>query len=290
MINFLRYQYLCAAFSLSAIVLGGALYLGKGLKYDIDFAGGTELHLLFKQSVSIEEVRSTISSVPEWQDTQIQSVGSDNTHYLVYAGPEKEKAQVEDRFSTYVSPLFKDNAPSIEQVSHVGASVGKNIRWNATVSLILCLLVLLGYIALRSAFAFGVGAVVALAHDILAVLIYLSLTGEPFSLPILAALMAVIGYSLNDTIVIFSRIKEDVQKIKNKTAQEIVNISINKTLRRTLLTSFATLLSVLALFFLGGRALHGFSATIIIGIIVGTYSSIYIASPVMLKVCGNKLD
>jgi preprotein translocase subunit SecF len=135
-----------------------------------------------------------------------------------------------------------------------------------------------------------VGAVVALAHDLLAVLLFILFTQEPISLNVLAAILAMLGYSINDTIVIFSKIKENMVALKGQSPIEIVNTSINQTLRRTLLTSFSTLLAVLSLLILGGEALHGFSAVMLVGIIAGTYSSIYIASPVMLAVRSYKFD
>ncbi len=170
----------------------------------------------------------------------------------------------------------------VRNVEWVGAEVGKDIKWNALISVILSLLLIMLYVAVRSRYRYAVGAVVAIAHDMLAVLIYFLIFGEPISLHVLAAVLAILGYSLNDTIVIFSRIRENFAKMKGVSEEEIVNRSINQTLSRTLLTSFSTLLAVGSIFLFGGEALHGFSLAMLIGIVVGTYSSVYIASPVML--------
>jgi len=140
------------------------------------------------------------------------------------------------------------------------------------------------YVAIRSKYRFAVGAVVAIAHDMLVVLAAFALLREQISVHVLAAILAILGYSLNDTIVIFSRVRENMIKVKGASEWEIVNLSLNQTLRRTLLTSFSTLLAVGSIFFLGGDVLHGFSLAMLIGIVFGTYSSIYIASPVMLAI------
>ncbi|MCK4517230.1 protein translocase subunit SecF, partial [Candidatus Babeliales bacterium] len=170
----------------------------------------------------------------------------------------------------------------IRSVEQVGAEAGKEVQWNAILSIVLALVGLLAYIAVRHRYAYAVGAVAALAHDLLVLLAFYLVFAWPISLNILAGILTVLGYSLNDTIVVFSRIRENALLHKGSSNEEIVNMSLNQTLRRTLLTSFTTLIAVLALFFLGGEVLRGFSVTMIIAIIVGTYSSIYIASPVAL--------
>lgn len=286
MINFLKYRYICFAGSLLTIVAGVFLYFAKGgFRYHIDFVGGTEMTIAFQNPVSIEKLRSA-TQTKEWEDTTIQSIGTiqdGGFREFVVRFKETEEG-AENEFKSDIESEIKDNPLNVRSISRVGAEVGSNIQWNALVALALALLVILLYIALRYELSFAMGAVVATAHDLLAVLVFFLILNEQISLNVLAAVLAVLGYSLNDTIVIFSRIKENFKKLKGMSEVDIVNLSINQTLRRTLLTSFFTLLSVLSLFFLGGETLHSFSLTMIIGIVVGTFSSIYIASPVMLAI------
>ena len=173
---------------------------------------------------------------------------------------------------------------AVDSIDLVGAAVGKDMQKNAIIAVLLSLLLILLYVSVRSKYEYALGAVAALMHDVLAVLVFLLLFGQPISLPVLAALLAILGYSLNDTIVVFSRIRENFKKMQGAPALQVVNTSLNQILKRTLLTSFSTLLAVGSFFLLGGETLRGFSFAMLIGIFVGTYSSIYIASPVMLAV------
>lgn len=288
MIDFLKYRHICYLTSLVALAAGIFFYVFVGgFRYHIDFAGGTELRLAFEKPIEISALRDGVRS-KNWSDATIQSLGHENKQYIVRVGLEEK--DVENRFKADIAPLFDDNAMRIDSVEHVGAEAGSEVKWNALKAVIISLILLLLYLAIRMQYAYGVGAVVALAHDLLAALLFILFTQEPISLNVLAAILAMLGYSINDTIVIFSKIKENMIALKGQSPLEIVNISINQTLRRTLLTSFSTLLAVLSLLILGGEALHGFSAVMLVGIIAGTYSSIYIASPVMLAVRSYKLD
>jgi preprotein translocase subunit SecF len=170
----------------------------------------------------------------------------------------------------------------MRRVEFVGPQVGQELTEQGTMAMIYALIGILIYVAWRFEWRFAVGSVVALVHDVVITVGMFSLLGLEFSLPVLAAVLAVIGYSLNDTIVVFDRIRENFRKMRRGDTVEIMNTSINQTLRRTVLTSVTTLLVVLTLFFLGGEVIHGFSAALMIGIVVGTYSSIYVASPVVL--------
>lgn len=280
MIDFLKYRRVCLLVSVVFFATGIVAYFVKGgFKYHIDFAGGTELRVKFDKQLASTQIRNLVSTAG-FSDAIIQSIGSDGTEFLIRVSESSES--VEDRFSAYIAQELPDNRMIIRHVEWVGAEVGKDIKWNALISVILSLLLIMLYVAVRSRYRFAVGAVVAIAHDMIAVLIYFLIFGEPISLHVLAAVLAILGYSLNDTIVIFSRVRENFAKMKGVSEEEIVNKSINQTLSRTLLTSFSTLLAVGSIFFLGGEALHGFSLAMLIGIVVGTYSSVYIASPVML--------
>ncbi len=282
MINFLRYRLVCATFSVLFLGAGVAAYVYRGgFNYHIDFVGGTELQVSFEKPLSSSDLRNALNE-DGWQDPVIQSIGSANKQFLIRV--KQSDKSLEERFLETADKKLRGNAVTLDDVSWVGAEVGNDIKWDAFIAILFALLGMLAYIALRSQYRFAVGAVVALVHDVLAVLVVLLLLNEQVSLNVLAALLTTLGYSINDTIVIFSRIQENFALLKNNTEEEVVNISINQTLRRTLLTSFTTFLAVLSLYLLGGEALKGFSLSMLVGIVAGTYSSIYIASPIMLAI------
>lgn len=288
MIDFLKYRWVCLFFSVALIVGGVALYFVKGgFRYHVDFQGGTQLRLAAEKPVEMSSLRSTLES-KGWRDAEVQSIGTEGREFLVSVGVDQEK--VEERFKQNVITEFAQEGLTIQSVDSVGASAGKEVTWNAIMAIVISLIVLGLYLAIFTKWNYGVGAAVAIAHDLPAVLIVLLALNEPISLNVLAGILAVLSYSLNDTIVIFSRIRENIGLSSRHTAEEIVNISINQTLTRTLLTSFATLLSATSLLVLGGDALRGFSLTLFVGIVIGTYSSIYVASPVMLAASGNKIE
>jgi len=179
---------------------------------------------------------------------------------------------------------------SLRRIEFVGPQVGKELVENGGLAMLYTLFGILIYVAMRFEYRFSLGAVLALVHDTVITLGFFSITRMEFDLTVLAAVLAIIGYSLNDTIVVFDRIRENFLVLRKRTAQEVMNISINQTLIRTLMTSFTTLLVVFALFFLGGELIHSFSAALIVGIGVGTYSSIYVASAIALKLGVSKND
>lgn len=278
--DFLKYRSLWLLVSLAYFVVGIVIYVARGgFSYHIDFTGGAELRVSFEKSSDIGTVRSVMTS-KGWKDASIQSVGSTGKDFIIRVG--SLESDTEDRIKQDLASGIQDNPARINNISWVGAEVGKDTTWNATMAVLLSLLFLLLYIAVRFEFRFGIGAVISLTHDLLAILTFILLLNESISLHVLAAILAILGYSINDTIVIFSRIRENMKKFRGISEYDLVNLSINQTLRRTTLTSGATLLSVLAILLLGGETLRGLSLVMFIGIIVGTYSSIYIASPVMI--------
>jgi len=282
MIDFLRYRSVCAIISILVLVLGIAAYFVMGgFRYHIDFSGGTQLQVSFDKAVDIAKLRKAITK-EGWKDSVIQSVGTEGKRFIVRVGGYSKG--VEEKFKSNVDKAIPEGKMTVDNVDMVGAEVGKNIKWNAIVAVLLSLLLILLYVAIRSKYAFAVGAVAAIAHDVLVVLVCLLVFGEPISLPVLAAILAILGYSLNDTIVTFSRVRENIKKMRGDSLLKIANVSINQTFKRTLLTSISTLAAVGSFFLLGGQTLRGFSLVMLIGILVGTYSSIYIASPVMLLV------
>lgn len=284
--NFLKYRFVCLAISVLIFAVGVSSYIARGgFSYHIDFTGGVELKLSFDKSLSSSDVRKSIAD-NGWNDAVIQEVRSGKNSFLIKVSTLDEK--LEDKMKAGFAKSFPGNKVSVDNIEWVGAEVGKDTKWNAFKAVFLSLIILLLYIAIRSEFSFGVGAVMALVHDVLMVLVFLLLCNEPVSLHVLASVLAVLGYSLNDTIVIYSRIRENIKKLPGASEYDIVNLSINQTLKRTILTSVSTFLSVLAILTLGGEALRGLSLVLLLGIVVGTYSSIYIASACMLAVKGSK--
>jgi preprotein translocase subunit SecF len=282
-INFLKYRHFFTFLSLAVLAIGivGYVMLG-GFKYHIDFSGGAEIRIGFEQKVDIGMLRQVISN-KGWHDAAIQSVGSTGKDFIVRVG-EKNFQNLESKFKSDITSAIPGNNLTVQSIEFIGAEVEKEIKWNATLAVLFSMLAILLYLAFRSRYDYAIGAIVAMGHDLLIMLAFLVVFQEPVSLNILAAILAVIGYSVNDTIVVFGRIQENFKKMQGISSVDLVNLSINQTLSRTLLTSFATLLAVTAFLFLGGETLRGFSIVLFIGIVVGTYSSIYIASPVMLAI------
>lgn len=281
MINFLKYKTICLVLSLMLLISGVLAYFALGgFKYHIDLAGGAEVNVSFKNPIDIGVLRKAISG-EGWKDSVIQSIGKNEKDFIVRIGGVTEKG-LEEKFRTAVDKATPNNTMTVNHIDWVGAAVGKDMKRNAVTSILLSLLLILLYVAIRSKYGYAIGAVTAIAHDLLIVLIFLLILREPISLSVIAAILAILGYSLNDTLVIFNRVKENIKKMRGESLEKIVNTSINQSFKRTLLTSFSTLLAVGSFFILGGETLKGFSLTMLIGIIVGTYSSIYIASPVMM--------
>ena len=279
--DFLKYRHLWFALSLGYIACGLAAYFFRGgINYHVEFTGGAEVRLSFEKSYDISRVREKLA-IAGFKDAPIQTIGATGREFIIrlHTADNTVESLLNNAFASE-----GDNAMRIDGVTLVGAEVGSETTWNAFKAVFISLLILLLYIAVRFELKYGLGAVVALAHDLLAVMAFIVITGEPFSLNVLAAILAMLGYSLNDTIIIFSKIRQNKGALHGQDDMVITNTSINQVLMRTILTSLTTTLSVLAIMLLGGEALWGFAVTMFVGIIVGTYSSIYIASPVMLFV------
>jgi len=279
--DFLKYRKIAYFASIFFTVAGIALYFTKGLVYHIDFEGGAELRVSFEKPMDIAAVRSALS-----KDVRIQEVGTEKKSFLLQVS--NTEHGVEQEILGKFEKNIADNKARVDSIEQIGAEVGKDTKSNAVKAILLGLLGLLLYIGIRSKLRFGIGATVALLHDVVAALLFLTLTREPVSLHILASVLALLGYSINDTIVIFSRIRDNMKKLQGASEYDIINVSINQTLRRTILTSVATFLSVCAILILGGETLRGLSSVMLIGIAVGTYSSIYVASAIMFDV-GKKM-
>ena len=281
-IDFINKRRLFITLSSIIILIGVISFVFRGgFNFGIDFAGGTLIQLKFEKDTGINSVRKALKSI-SLGDSVIQHFGGSKE---ILVRVEKSKSSLEGLRTDIKKALMEHpelGKFEIERTEMVGPQVGKELREKALLAITYALLGIILYVAWRFEFRYGVGAIIALVHDVLITLTAFLVTNKEINLPIIAALLAIIGYSLNDTIVVFDRIRENL-RIRRKEAFEVtINNSINETLSRTLLTSLTTLIVVLALFFLGGEVIHDFSFALLVGIIVGTYSSIFIASPILI--------
>jgi preprotein translocase subunit SecF len=280
-INFVGMIKINMGISMILWVASLAYIFGVGLNYGVDFQGGTVMELYFKNDVAIGDVRSALSS-KDFGESEIKYVGS---HREVIVSTEMSTGTLEGMeklLEEALSAKFPAGSYSIERVEMVGPKVGADLQKKAVWAVVLSWVLMLVYIAFRFEFKFGLGAILSLVHDSVICVALFSITGHKFNMPTLAAVLTLIGYSINDTIIIFDRIREDLKKVTKKTLEEIINLAINETLSRTILTSAATLLSVVGLYIFGADTIKDFAFMMIIGIVFGTYSSIYVAAPVVL--------
>lgn len=287
MIDFLRYRYLCAFFScvLLASFVGGIFYKrserGSAFVYSVDFTGGTQVLVGFDQPVSPQQV-SAIIEQNGFENPVIREF-SGNDLLIRVKNFENTAEGIGSTLQSVLERTIPGVSATIKQVDSVGAGVGAALRTNSLYAVVVALAAMLLYIWFRfRSLAFGVGSVISLFHDVLVILSFVLWFDYEISLNIIAAVLFILGYSINDTIVIFARIRENLARLTTRSAYDVVNISINETLRRTILTSFSTSLVVVALLLFGGEALRALSLALMLGMIFGTYSSIFIASPVML--------
>ncbi len=273
------------------ILLSLALLVFRGLNFGIDFTGGTLVQVRFNKPPAIAEVRRAL--IPKgYGQAIIQEFGApDEILIRVQNRQGKKSSTISNEILQALKHTFGKTSVQMRRVEFVGPQVGMELTRAGIMAVLIAMLAILLYVTFRFELRFALGADAALIHDVTMVLGLFALTGREFTLPVVAALLTVIGYSLNDTIVVFDRIRENMAANRKKKHPEseiaVVNASINQTLARTLMTSFTTLLVVLALFFLGGEVIHGFALALMAGIIVGTYSSIYIASPIMMLLHGR---
>ncbi len=288
MINFLKYRTVCGIFSFLFLLASLGVYVyrwqtrGYTFVYSVDFTGGTQVLLKFDKPVSVCHLKDILEK-NGWKNPITREFSTPEEILVRVSEFSNDAKGLADRMRQAIQTEIPDNNVVILQSEGVGPGVGETLRWNFFLAVVIALLAILIYIAVRFwSFAFAMGAVVALIHDPLAILgIFLMLDRE-ISINVIGVILAVIGYSINDTIVIFSRIRDNLHKMKGASLHEIVNTSINRTLRRTVLTVVATALSVLSMLFFGGEALRDFSLALLIGLVIGAYSSIYIASPMMM--------
>jgi preprotein translocase subunit SecF len=276
---------LSVALMLVSIVSLATLKLNVG----IDFTGGSIIEVGYQQAVELQPIRGALET-QGFGDAIVQHFGSAN-EVLIRLVPDADKDKAE--LSSQIIGLLQnisDTPIDVRRVDFVGPQVGEELTEDGGLAVLYALIAILIYVAFRFEYRFSLGAVAALIHDVVITLGIFSIFQLDFDLSVLAAILAVIGYSLNDTIVVFDRVRENFRKVRKKTSLEVINISINQTISRTLMTSFTTLLVVLSLFFLGGEAIHAFALALIIGVLVGTYSSIYVATTSALALGISRSD
>jgi preprotein translocase subunit SecF len=288
-IDFMGKRKLAMALSGGVLLVAVATLILQGLSLGIDFTGGTLVEVGYQQPVELNEIR-TILDKEGFNDATVQHFGT-SKDVLVRLAPREDISN--DKLSDTAFNALNSSvagAAELRRVEFVGPQVGEELTEDGGLAMLYALIGILIYVALRFEYRFAVGSVIALIHDVLFTIGIFSLFQVEFDLPVLAAVLAVIGYSLNDTIVVYDRIRENFRKMRKGTPEEIINSSLNQTLARTLVTSLTTLLVLLALFFLGGEIIHGFALALIIGVVVGTYSSIYVASSAVLSLGISKAD
>jgi len=279
-----------------ALIFSGVLLLislasvgVRGLNYGIDFTGGTLIEVGYPESVSLVQVRGDLAAAG-FPEAIVQYFGTAHD-VLVRLAPRGDVSKAE--LSSDVLRVLRKNGGDdmqLRRVEFVGPQVGEELTEQGGLAMLIALGAILVYVTLRFQWKFSLGAVAALFHDVIITIGFFSILGLEFDLTVLAAVLAVIGYSLNDTIVVFDRVRENFRKMRKGTPIEIFNASLNQTLSRTLMTSLTTLLVLFALFFLGGELIHEFATALIVGVIIGTYSSIYVASTSALALGVMKAD
>jgi preprotein translocase subunit SecF len=271
-------------FSLGLMVLSGISLLVKGgPRYGLDFEGGTLVQVKFSKDIDISEVRDAVSSLTI-EDVSVQEFGEKGAHEFII-GMKKTTEELEGLSETIKESLqskFGAESLEIRRVEMVGPKVGQDLRKKGTLAIIFSLIGMLIYIWWRFELRFGVGAVLCLFHDVTITVGFLSFFNKPIDLIIIAALLTIIGYSLNDTIVVCDRIRENLKKMSHKGLPEIINASINQTFSRTILTNLTVVIVLFSLFFLGGEVIHDFAFSLLVGCFFGTYSTIYIAGPLVI--------
>jgi len=280
-INKRKYAMVLSAFLLIVSVTSLGL---QGLKLGIDFTGGTLIEVGYQQTADLEDIRTKLASA-SYTGTNVQYFGSD-TEVLIQLEPQTISSA---KLSSSIIQMLGEGI-DVRRVEFVGPKVGEELTNDGGLALLYALIGILIYVAFRFEYRFALGSITALIHDVIITLGVFSILQIEFNLTVLAAILAVIGYSLNDTIVVFDRIRENFLSTRHIEPMPIVNDALNQTLARTLMTSLTTLLVLLALFYLGGEVIHSFAGALIIGVVIGTYSSIFVASSTILALGISKED
>ena len=278
-INFMRFRKIAITISLILFVGSiGSIFI-KGLSLGLDFSGGTLVEIQYEDSVDLQEIRGVLSD-NGYEDFQVVNFGS-SLDVLIKIADQPGNSSLGDQIFTLLSS--NDFEGELKRIEFVGPQIGSELRDQGGLGMLVALGMILLYVAFRFQYKFALGAVAALGHDVVIILGLFSIFAWDFDLSVLAALLAVIGYSLNDSIVVSDRIRENFRSERALGSEDLINLSLNQTLSRTVITSLTTLLVLFALFFFGGEAVRGFSLGLIIGVLIGTYSSLYIVTTILIS-------
>ena len=289
--NFIRWRWHALALSALVILAGAVKIATGGLPVGIDFSGGTLMVIKFEQAVGEDAVRSALTKIPG--DKVIQPYGDPaDREWLIrlpQSGAAEEGASLEEGAQTVVASLEQANVGKFEVRSQelVGPVIGRDLQLKGIYATLASILGITAYIALRFRFAFAIGAIAATLHDIFVTVAFLTFAGYDLSLNVVAAILTITGYSVNDTIVIFDRVRENLRGMRRDSLEHVVNLSVNQTLGRTIITAGTTFLAVLSLFVFGGEVLRGFAFTMLVGIVSGTYSTVFIAAAIAILLSGK---
>ena len=282
MINFNKFYKLFNIISLSLILISISLLVFKGLNYGVDFKGGTLIEVRsLDKTLNIKDLRRSFNNL-NLGDVSVKKFGKDNDYVVKF----EKKQSIEENFIENIKNEIKKeigNVFEFRRVESVGPKVSAELLKSGVIAIALSLGAMLIYIWIRFEWQFSLGAIAALFHDIIITLGFFSLFSLEINLSIVAAVLTIVGYSMNDTVVIFDRVRENLKKYSDINIYDITNTSINETLSRTIITSITTLLALVSIFVFGGAILKGFSFAMILGVLIGTYSSIYIANPILIR-------
>ncbi|MBO6851122.1 MAG: protein translocase subunit SecF [Marinobacter sp.] len=284
-IDFMGIRKIASVFSIALVIISIALLAVRGLNLGMDFTGGTSVELEYKQAPALDDVPQTLNAAG-YDNFVVQNFGSDTTILV------RMRESGNDELARELTGALTADGTELELVSSefVGSQVGEELKEDSGLGLLIALAVVLIYVGMRFQFKFGIASVLPLAHDVIIVLGVFALFQWTFDLSVLAALLAVIGYSLNDTIVVADRIRENFRKLREGDSWFIINESIHQTIRRTINTSGTTLVVLLALYFFGGEAINNFAIALMIGVVVGTYSSIYVSANMLMVLGVSRQD
>ena len=281
-LQFLIYFRLFIFVSLVLILISVGFIFFKGLNFGVDFKGGTLIEIRVDNSATgIGDIRQSFLRM-NLGDVNVKKFGKTNDYLIKFEETDNNKNNLIKNIKSQLSKDIGNNF-NFRRVEKVGPKVSSELLKSGLIAIILSLSAMLFYIWIRFEWQFSLGAIIALIHDVIITIGFFSILAFEINLSIVAAVLTIVGYSMNDTVVIFDRVRENLKKYSSKSISEISNLSINETLSRTIITSLTTLLALLSIFFFGGKILHGFSFAMILGVIFGTYSSIFIANPILIK-------
>lgn len=283
-IDFVGKRKIGYIFSATLIIIGlFSLLFHRGPRLGIDFTGGTSLDLVFQNDVTAGDLRHSLADIG-FGGAEIKQIGlKEANEFIIRVEKMEEGTEAAQLIEAELTKDFPQNTYEIRSVLDVGPKIGAELARAAILAILVSLLGILIYISWRFEFKFASGAVIALFHDVIITLGIFSLLNLEISLTVVAAFLTIVGYSLNDTIVVFDRIRENLKVMRRENLSQIVNVSLNQTLSRTIITSLTTLIVVVVLFLMGGEVIHNFSFALIVGIVIGTYSSLFVASPIVLE-------